>query len=195
MAAVLVDAGPLIALLDRSDYNHDRCVKTLRALRDPLVTVWPAFTEAMYLLRFSWDAQEALWEMLDTEALRLVTVDHADLPRIRHLMQKYRIFPWILRTRRWSVSPNETKCGGFSRWTAEISWCIARKGWGGFLYYPYPDLCSSTDELLSSGEWSFASTERSGLWRITGSQGHEVDRSGQSPLHVGAPYECTVART
>jgi predicted nucleic acid-binding protein len=96
MAAVLVDAGPLIALLDRSDHNHDRCVKTLRALRDPLVTVWPAFTEAMYLLRFSWDAQEALWEMVDTEALRLVTVDHADLPRVRYLMQKYRDLPMDL---------------------------------------------------------------------------------------------------
>ena len=96
MAAVLVDAGPLIALIDRSDPNHDRCRKTLRSIRDPLVTVWPVFTEAMYLLRFSWDAQEALWEMVETQALRLLPVDDADMPRMRELMQKYQDLPMDL---------------------------------------------------------------------------------------------------
>jgi predicted nucleic acid-binding protein len=96
MPAVLVDAGPLIALLDRSDPHHDLCGKTLRSIRDPLVTVWPVFTEAMYLLRFSWDAQEALWEMVEAEALRLLPLDEADLPRIRELMRKYRDLPMDL---------------------------------------------------------------------------------------------------
>jgi predicted nucleic acid-binding protein len=96
MPAVLVDAGPLLALLDRSDPNHDRCGKTLRSIRDPLVTVWPVFTEAMYLLRFSWDAQEALWEMVEMEALRLLPMDDADMPRIRELMRKYRDLPMDL---------------------------------------------------------------------------------------------------
>lgn len=96
VSAVLVDAGPLIALLDRSDPNHDLCGTTLRSIHDPLVTVWPVFTEAMYLLRFSWDAQEALWEMLATEALRLLPLEDADMPRIRELMRKYRDLPMDL---------------------------------------------------------------------------------------------------
>lgn len=96
MHAVLVDAGPLVALLDRSDPHHGACRRALRSIREPLATVWPAFTEAMYLLSFSGEAQSALWEMLDTEALRLLPLDHTDAPRMRDLMRKYRDLPMDL---------------------------------------------------------------------------------------------------
>jgi predicted nucleic acid-binding protein len=93
---VLVDAGPLVALLDRADPDHTRCVEALKGIRDPLVTVWPAFTEAMYLLRASWQAQKALWSRLETDALALVPLDHADAPRMRELMEKFRELPMDL---------------------------------------------------------------------------------------------------
>lgn len=96
MPAVLVDAGPLVALLDRSDPHHEVCRETLRAIDDPLATVWPALTEAMYLLGFSWDAQRALWEMVEAETLSLLPLDHRDTPRMRELMQKYRSLPMNL---------------------------------------------------------------------------------------------------
>ncbi len=47
----LTDAGPLIALIDRGEAAHERCVAALATLHAPMVTTWPAFTEAMYLLR------------------------------------------------------------------------------------------------------------------------------------------------
>ena len=47
---ILTDAGPLIALLDRGDPDHASCVRALDLVSLPLVTTWPAFTEAMYLL-------------------------------------------------------------------------------------------------------------------------------------------------
>ncbi len=96
MRGVLVDAGPLVALLDRGDPEHDACVAALKTLRDPLYTVWPAFTEAMYLLRDSWPAQEALWSRIETDALSLVLIDESDAPRMRELMAKYRDFPMDL---------------------------------------------------------------------------------------------------
>lgn len=93
---MLVDAGPLVALLDRGDPEHEACVAVLQTLRDPLITVWPAFTEAMYLLGRSWQAQKALWSRLETDALTLAPLDEADAPRMRELMEKYRDLPMDL---------------------------------------------------------------------------------------------------
>lgn len=96
MAAVLVDAGPLIALLDRGDVHHKECVDALDEIRGPLLTVWPAFTEAMYLLNFSHQAQTALWEMVEIGALGIAPLDENDAPRMKALMRKYRDLPMDL---------------------------------------------------------------------------------------------------
>ena len=95
MRAVLVDAGPLVALLDRSDPDHQTCRSALTAVRDPLATVWPAVTEAMYLLgRVSWPAQDALWELL--EEVKILPLEPRDTRRMRALMEKYRSLPMDL---------------------------------------------------------------------------------------------------
>lgn len=96
MGGVLVDAGPLVALVDRGDPDHEACVASLKTLRDALITVWPAFTEAMYLLRGSWRGQKALWSRLETDALALAPLDETDAPRMRALMEKYRDLPMDL---------------------------------------------------------------------------------------------------
>jgi len=86
---ILVDAGPLVALLDADDQHHTRCVAALKSLREPLATVWPPFTEAMYLLGDLPAAQEALWEMLQRGAVHLLPLESTDVPSIRELMRKY----------------------------------------------------------------------------------------------------------
>lgn len=96
MRVVLVDAGPLVAILDQGDPNHATCVAALKTLRDPLATVWPAFTEAMYLLGASWRGQKALWSRVETGVLTLVPLDESDAPRLRELMEKYRDLPMDL---------------------------------------------------------------------------------------------------
>jgi predicted nucleic acid-binding protein len=86
---ILVDAGPLVALVDAGDQHHATCVTALKGLREPLATVWPPLTEAMYLLAELPKAQEALGEMLSRGALQLLPLDSGDAPRIRELMRKY----------------------------------------------------------------------------------------------------------
>jgi hypothetical protein len=93
---VLVDAGPLVALIDAADAHHVACVEALKGIRDPLITVWPALTEAMYLLGRSWAGQRALWSRLETDALTLAPLDAEDAPRMRELMEKYRDLPMDL---------------------------------------------------------------------------------------------------
>lgn len=94
----LVDAGPLIALLDRGEPAHARCVAALPQLRGPLVTSWPAFTEAMSLLGRAggWTAQDALWRLVDRGDLDLARSDELDPARARALMERYQDVPMDL---------------------------------------------------------------------------------------------------
>ena len=93
---ILVDAGPLVALIHADDREHDRCKEVFESLNEPMGTVWPALTEAMYLLGFSWQAQEAAWELVEREAVRILPLDHADVPRMMELMRRYRDLPMDL---------------------------------------------------------------------------------------------------
>ncbi|MCE2486813.1 MAG: PIN domain-containing protein [Desulfurellaceae bacterium] len=87
----LIDAGPLIALIDRGEPEHEACVACLARLTGPFLTTWPPFTEAMYLLGEAggWRAQEALWIMLDQSDLQVIFQGPEHFQRIRALMQKY----------------------------------------------------------------------------------------------------------
>jgi predicted nucleic acid-binding protein len=96
MTTVLVDARPLVALIDRSDPYHLACRDVLKGIPDPLGTVWPAFTKAMYLLGSSAVAQRALWDMLAVGGVILIELDAGDCPRMRELMWKYRDLPMDL---------------------------------------------------------------------------------------------------
>ena len=86
----------MVALINAGDNHHERCTRVLRTMEEPLITVWPAFTEAMYLLGFSWHAQDALWELVDREVIGLVDLDAGNHHRIRELMKKYRDLPMDL---------------------------------------------------------------------------------------------------
>lgn len=96
MRGVLVDAGPLVALVNRGETHHARCVDAMKEIRDALVTVWPAVTEAMFLVRDSWPAQAALLEMIESRIVEILPLDEDDVPRMTALMAKYRDLPMDL---------------------------------------------------------------------------------------------------
>ena len=86
---ILVDAGPLVALVDANDQHHKKCVEALKGLQEGLATLWPALTEAMYLLEDSQRAQDALWDMVERGTIPILPLSATDVPRIRELMKKY----------------------------------------------------------------------------------------------------------
>lgn len=85
-----------MALIHADDRHHAPCRDALERIREPLVTVWPVITEAMYLLDFSHEAQDALWRLLERDAVKILSLDAGDVPRMRELMRKYRDLPMDL---------------------------------------------------------------------------------------------------
>jgi uncharacterized protein len=94
----LTDAGPLIALIDAGEPDHDRCRQTLEQINLPLLTTWPAFTEAIYLLgrAAGWSGTRALWKMVEREALVLAELNQQLTMRSAALMERYQDHPMDL---------------------------------------------------------------------------------------------------
>jgi len=93
MSDWLIDTGPLVAILDRRDRDHARCVEALQDIKRPLLTTWPVITEAAYLLAYSQRAQDALMEMIQRASIGIATLSAGDVPRMRALMGRYRDVP------------------------------------------------------------------------------------------------------
>ncbi len=95
---ILTDTGPLVALFDRGERQHQACVSCLSQLRGPMLTTWPVFTEAMYLLgdAAGWLGQAALWKLVARENLVLAQLSVDDQSRMQLLMEKYRDRPMDL---------------------------------------------------------------------------------------------------
>ncbi|QTA93304.1 type II toxin-antitoxin system VapC family toxin [Desulfonema magnum] len=96
---ILTDTGPLIALLDADDTYHELCVAALKRLPPgKLLTTWPCFTEAMYLLGAAggYRYQEALWKLRSDGYLIFHELTPPETDRMAELMGKYRDIPMDL---------------------------------------------------------------------------------------------------
>jgi hypothetical protein len=86
----LTDAGPLIAIIDADEPDHDACLAALDELEPPLETTWPAFTEAMYLLTRAGGVvgQRALWQLVHTGRLVVTDLSPSAVDRSARLMNQ-----------------------------------------------------------------------------------------------------------
>lgn len=89
MRRVLVDAGPLVAILSGSDHHHELCVSALHRMPKPLLSCWPVITEAAWLLRGSPPAVQQLLRSIDGSFLALLPLAGAEAASIAELMKKY----------------------------------------------------------------------------------------------------------
>jgi predicted nucleic acid-binding protein len=94
----LTDAGPLVALADSGQPQNARCRAIFKTLVLSLLTTWPAFAEAMYLLGRigGWPLQRNLWRYVEEGTLVFHASSPEELLRMRALMEQYRDRPMDL---------------------------------------------------------------------------------------------------
>jgi predicted nucleic acid-binding protein len=64
MRSLLLDTGPFVALLDKSENKHQKCVGFFKSFRGKILTTEPVLTETIYLLGPSIKAQKAAIEFI-----------------------------------------------------------------------------------------------------------------------------------
>ena len=96
MTRVVVDTGPLVALLNRRDRHHAWVRQVLDTVEPPIFTCEAVVSEACFLLGRLAGGQDALFELL---ANRVVTIDfrlHTEIEAVRGLMRKFATVPMSL---------------------------------------------------------------------------------------------------
>jgi predicted nucleic acid-binding protein len=89
MRRILVDTGPLVAILSREDAHHRTCVAALREMTGPLFSCWPVITEAAWLLRRSPRAIQQLLGSMNSGFLELLPVAGTEAKAIAAVMKRY----------------------------------------------------------------------------------------------------------
>src|SRR6516162_7173349 len=88
--AVLLDAGPMVAIVSQDDAHHDRCVAELADLHPPLLTTWAVLTEALWLVRRDPAAVKGLFRGFAEGLWALSRLEMDALPWLGNFLKRYR---------------------------------------------------------------------------------------------------------
>jgi predicted nucleic acid-binding protein len=93
---VLVDMGPLVAYLDRSDQYHDWAKEEFMRLTRPLLSCEAAIAETLFLLRRGGIDADALLNLIGRGVVVLEFSFATEIGAIQQLMKTYRNVPMSL---------------------------------------------------------------------------------------------------
>jgi len=93
---ILLDTGPIVALLDPRDAEHPRCRAVLKELDAPLITTTPVLTEAFHLLPPGGRGGANLRAFLRRGGAAVWFLDDGLLERCLDLMEQYADHPMDL---------------------------------------------------------------------------------------------------
>lgn len=119
MSRLLLDTGPLVAMIDEGDQNHDRCVAWFKENQAQYVTTEAVLTEAMHLLKLSYRAQSACVGFFISGAVELHPVSMNDLKLINDLMRQYQNVPMDYADATLVNLANQLKC--YSIFTLDVT--------------------------------------------------------------------------
>lgn len=87
---VLIDAGPLVALLSAHDQHHAACTEAARDLPAVLFTSLPALTEAAHLAsRYGGLSSRTVLAAVRSGNLEVLPIERGDLLAIDGILQRY----------------------------------------------------------------------------------------------------------
>ncbi len=86
---VIVDAGPLVAILNRLDAHHAACQKQGLDLPRPFLTTWPVIAEAAWLLRKTSGGVSGLLRMVSEGLLDCYPLDSRAAVWMDSFLTKY----------------------------------------------------------------------------------------------------------
>ena len=89
----ILDTGPWVALIDRSESKHDICVQWLKSYSGKLYSTEAVLTEVLYLLNFSVKAQTAAIDFVLKSVVKLIPTSVESLGKVKNLMKKYSDLP------------------------------------------------------------------------------------------------------
>jgi hypothetical protein len=90
---VVLDTGPWVALVDRSETRHQECVDWLKQFRGEIYSSEAVLTEVLCLLDFSFHAQSTALRFVLNGAVVLVPSSVESLSSVEKLMKKYQDLP------------------------------------------------------------------------------------------------------
>lgn len=96
MKSTLVDAGPLIALFDKSDRYHDQAVDFLKKSQWSLITTWPVITEVSHMLDFNTRTQLNFLQWINRGGLHIFDLEYGHIVRMIELCEKFKDVPMDL---------------------------------------------------------------------------------------------------
>jgi predicted nucleic acid-binding protein len=90
---VILDTGPWVALIDRSESRHRDCVHWLKRFSGNLYSTEAVLTEVLYLLNFSIIAQSAAIDFVLKSIVEILPNNLQSLRKTKKLMEKYADLP------------------------------------------------------------------------------------------------------
>ena len=90
---VLIDTGPLVAYLNRTDHHYRWAKSRLAGISPPLLTCEPVIAEACFILGKYPGGQAAVLELLRRDAVRIAFSLQQEIESIDRLMTRYANVP------------------------------------------------------------------------------------------------------
>lgn len=93
---IIIDTGPLVAFLNKSDYYHQWAITQFSLLNPPLLTCESVISEVSFLLRNTENGSQNIFQLLERELIKIPFQLEPEISAISSLLEKYNNIPMSL---------------------------------------------------------------------------------------------------